>query len=120
MPSPVRALAGLPWLLPTLFAAAAWFLATVRIMRRSGAEEAALAAGMIVAFAIAVTVWRSGRGDLERSTLAAGLCPRCRRSLPGTHEHASTRSLADGLVHWRCDHCGYHRSEALTCPSCEP
>ena len=116
----MRALAGIPWLLPTLFAAGAWFLATIRLMRRSGAEEAALAGGVIVAFAIAVTVWRSGRGDLERSALAAGHCPRCRSSVPAEHEHASTYSHREGLVHWRCVQCGYRRSETLTCPSCEP
>jgi len=116
----MRTLAAASWLLPALLAAAAWFLATVRIMRRSGAEEAAIAAGLIVAFAIAVSLWRSGRSDLERAALAARRCPRCGRPLPAEHEHGRAGTPRSGVSLWHCDHCGYRRSEALTCPSCEP
>ncbi len=86
----VRAGATMPWLLPLVFASGAWFLATFRFMRRWGAEEAALAAGLIVAFAIATTLWRWRRSDVERSALAGSRCPRCDRPLNPQHEHART------------------------------
>ena len=112
--------AALPWLLLPAFAGAAWFLATFRFMNRWGAEEAALAAGLIVAFAIATTLWRWLRQDLDAGELAAGRCPRCERALAARHEHARTGALGEGLQLWDCAGCGYRHSEALTCPRCGP
>ena len=108
------------WLLPLVFVSGAWFLATFRFMHRWGGEEAALAAGLIVAFAIATTLWRWRRSDVERSALAGSRCPRCDRPLHPQHEHARTSVLSADLQVWDCHHCGYRRSEALTCPRCEP
>ena len=110
--------AALPALLPALFAGAAWALAASRLMHRAGQDEAALAAALVVALAVAVTTSRWAVHESTREALAAGACPRCRRALLPEHVHAAEGALGAGLQLWECTACGYRRSEALTCRGC--
>jgi hypothetical protein len=116
----VRATTSLRWLLPIAFAAAAWFLAAFRMMQRWGADEAAVAAGLIVALAVTTTLWRWGQADRTRRAIEAARCPRCGAGLRTEHEHARAGALDAGLQLWECRGCGYRHSEALTCPHCPP
>lgn len=115
-----RATSALPWLLPVAFAAVAWFLAAFRMMQRWGTDEAALAAGLIVALAVTTTLWRWGRADYVRRALAAARCPRCAAPLRSEHEHTRAGEGAGGLQLWECAQCAYRHSEALTCSRCAP
>lgn len=112
-----RALRILPWLLPIAFAAGAWFLAAFRIMHRLGAGEAATAGALVVALAVATTLWRWAEGDRARRAIAASRCPRCASRLLAVHEHARAGS-GGGLQSWECSACGFRRSEPLTCEHC--
>ena len=109
----------LPWLLPIAFAAGAWFFAAYRIMHRLGAGEAAAAGGLVVALAVATTLWRWAERDRVQRSLEAGRCPRCASTLLVEHEHART-GASGGTQLWECHACGYRRSEALTCEHCPP
>ena len=100
-----RATSILPWLL-IAFAAGAWFLAAFRIMHRLGAAEAAVAAGLLVALAVATILWRWAEHDRTRRSLAAGRCPRCPSMLVVEHEHARAGGTG-GLQLWECRECGY-------------
>ena len=113
-----RATSILPWLL-IAFAAGAWFLAAFRIMHRLGAAEAALAAGLLVALAVATMLWRWAEHDRTRRSLAAGRCPSCSSTLVAEHEHARA-GVTGGVRLWECRECGYRRSEPLTCEHCPP
>ena len=108
----------LPWLL-IAFAAGAWFLAAFRIMHRLGAAEAAVAAGLLVALAVATMLWRWAEHDRTRRSLAAGRCTGCSTTLVAEHEHART-GAGGGVQLWECRECGYRRSEPLTCEHCPP
>ncbi len=114
-----RASGILPWLLPIAFAAGAWFLAAFRIMHRLGAGEAATAGGLVVALAVATTLWRWAERDRLRRSLEAGRCPRCASALLVEHEHGRTGTVG-GIQLWECHACGYRRSEPLTCEYCPP
>ena len=116
----VRAASTLPWLLAIGFAAVAWFFAGFRLMQRYGADEAAFAAGLIVALAVTSTLWRWAREDRLRRALAAARCPHCGATLHAEHEHARAGAPEFGLQLWECGGCGYRHSEALTCPRCAP
>lgn len=100
-----RAVSLLPWLL-IAFAAGAWFLAAFRIMHRLGAAEAAVAAGLLVALAVATMLWRWAERDRTRRSLAAGRCPRCSSVLVVEREHASA-GVAGSVQLWECRECGY-------------
>jgi Zn ribbon nucleic-acid-binding protein len=113
-----RATSILPWVL-IAFAAGAWFLAAFRIMHRLGAAEAAVAAGLLVALAVATMLWRWAEHDRTRRSLAAGRCPGCSSVLSAEHEHARTGG-GGGVQVWECRQCGYRRSEPLTCEHCPP
>lgn len=114
-----RAARLLPWLLPIAFAAGAWYLAAFRIMHALGAAEAAAAAGLVVALAVATALWRWAEHDRVRRALDAGRCPRCASTLQPEHEHART-GVGGGIQLWECAGCGYRRSEPLTCEACPP
>ena len=115
----MRASSILPWLLPIAFAAGAWYLAAFRIMHRFGADEAAAAVGLVVALAVATTLWRWAERDRLRRALEAGRCPRCAAALSVEHEHARA-GISGGLQLWECRDCGFLRSEPLTCAQCPP
>ncbi|MDA1062189.1 MAG: hypothetical protein O2895_04680 [Chloroflexi bacterium] len=116
----LRATSTLPWLLPIVFAASAWFFAGFRLMERYGADEAASAAGLIVALAVTTTLWRWAQEDRLSRALRAARCPRCSAALRGEHEHALAGSPDSGLQLWECAGCGYRHSAALTCRLCSP
>jgi predicted RNA-binding Zn-ribbon protein involved in translation (DUF1610 family) len=101
-----------------LFAAAAWFLVTTRVVRNWGPDSAAPAAGLLVALLVAFTIWRWMRDDEELRALGSSTCPRCGEALAVRHDHARAGALAGGLTEWRCEACGYEHSEALTCELC--
>ena len=109
----------LPWLLPIAFAAGAWFFAAYRIMHRLGAGEAAAAGGLVVALAVATTLWRWAERDRVQRSLEAGRCPRCASTLLVEHEHART-GASGGMQLWECHARGYRRSQPLTCEHCPP
>ena len=114
-----RAASLLPWLPAAAFAAGAWYVATSRAMHRWGAEEAAAAAGLIVALAVAASLWRWAEGDRARRAIEAARCPRCASPLREEHEHARA-GAGGGLLLRECARCGYRGAEALTCPRCAP
>ncbi len=114
-----RAASILPWLPAIAFAAGAWHLAASRAMLRWGADEAAGAAGLIVAAAVAASLWRRAEADRARAALEAGRCPRCASPLREEHEHARAGAVG-GLRLRECGGCGYRAAEALTCPRCPP
>jgi len=116
----LRATSTLPWLLSAGFAAAAWFLVGFRLMQRYGADEAAAAAGLIVALAVTTALWRWAREDRRRHALRAARCPHCAATLHAEHEHARAGAPDSGLQLWECSSCGYRHSEALTCQRCSP
>ena len=115
-----RATSTLPWLLPIAFAAGAWFLVGFRLMQRYGADEAASAAGLIVALAVTTTLWRWAHADRVQRALEAARCPSCDATLRAQHEHARAGAPRSGLQLWECGRCDYRHSEALTCPRCPP
>ncbi|MSQ41921.1 MAG: hypothetical protein EXR65_02655 [Dehalococcoidia bacterium] len=99
-------------------ACAAWYVTASRLAYRWGVQDGAPAVGAIVAFAVAVTLWRWTRGDHEQAALAALRCPRCGEALATAHDHARPGGVGVGVQRWACAGCGYEHVEALTCPQC--
>ncbi len=108
---------GVWWVGLAVVAPAAWFVTATRLMRLGGLHEAAPAIGLLVAAAIAVTLWRWAQTDREQIALAELRCPRCRATLDVRHEHARP-AAASGVQQWTCSGCGYEHAEALTCAQC--
>jgi hypothetical protein len=105
------------WVTLAVVAPAAWFVTAAGLMRLWGLHEAAPAIGVLVAAAVAVTLWRWAQTDREQIALAELRCPRCRAALDVRHEHARP-AAASGVQQWTCSGCGYEHAEALTCAQC--
>ena len=106
------------WLLIGVAAAVGWYSTAASLARRWGLAEAATALGILVAAAVVLTLWRWAADDRARMALEAHRCPHCEAELRNWHEHARPGALAAGLGQWECAHCGFQRSEPLTCPDC--
>ena len=106
------------WIGLGVVASAAWFVTAVRLTRIWGPREEAPAIGLLVAAAVALTLWRWARVDREQRALTELRCPRCWETLQCSHDHARADGLAEGVVRWSCERCGYQHAEALTCPDC--
>lgn len=100
---------------PVLAAASAiWFLFGMRLMSRFGPDALGPAAGVMLAAAVAVTLWLLSVRDSHRETLEAGFCPRCDAALTHFEETARPGALARGLQGWRCERCGFEEARPLT------
>jgi len=108
----------LVWGALAALAAGAWFLTGTRISARLGFEAAAPGIGVIVAAAVAGTIWRWGRADRDAAALEQGVCPRCAAPLTSRHEHAVPGVRREGQVEWHCPACAFERIEPLTCERC--
>jgi predicted RNA-binding Zn-ribbon protein involved in translation (DUF1610 family) len=108
----------LVWGALAVLAAGAWFLTGTRISYRLGFDAAAPAIGLLVAVAVATTIWRWGRADHDAVALERGACPRCGTALVRRHEHAVPGVRREGQIEWRCPACAFERIEPLTCERC--
>jgi len=97
-----------------LGASAVWFLFGMRLMRAFGPDALAPGAGVMVATAVGVTLWRWSVRDDQRETIEAGACPRCAAPITRFQELPRPGALARGLQGWRCENCGLEDSEPLT------
>ena len=115
-----RYAAALAWGALITLAAGAWFVTGTRVSARLGFDAAAPAIGVIVAAAVAVTIWRWGRADRDAVALERGRCPRCRAPIATRHQHALPGTQRQGRIEWRCATaaCGFERIEPLTCERC--
>ena len=108
----------LAWSTLTVLAAGAWFVTGTRVSARLGFDAAAPGIGLIVAVAVAFTIWRWGRADRDAGALDRGACPRCSSPLTSRHEHALPGLRSEGQIEWRCPACAFERIEPLTCERC--
>ena len=92
----------------------AWFFFGARAMGRFGPDALAPAAGVMLATAVAITLWRWSVRDAHRETVAAGTCPRCAAAITRFEELPRPGALARGLQGWSCTNCGLEHSEPLT------
>jgi len=97
-------------------ACAVWFILGSRVMHRIGPDPLAVPAGIMIATAVGVTLWRWSARDAHRETLAAGTCPRCYALVTRFEERPRPGALAHGLQGWRCENCGLEEAEPLTPP----
>lgn len=100
---------------PLLLASSAvWFFFGLRLMRWLGPDALGPGAGVMLATAVGMTLWRWSVRDARRETVAAGTCPRCAASITRFEERPRPGALALGLQGWRCHNCGLEHSEPLT------
>ncbi len=95
-------------------ASAVWFVFGMRLMRLLGPDALGPGAGVMLAAAVGITLWRWSVRDAHRETVAAGTCPRCAAAITPFEERPRPGALARGLRGWRCDNCGLEHSEPLT------
>ena len=106
----------LGWGALVLVSALAWFQAGRGLAFRLGLDGAEAGVGVALAAAVALTLVRWARGDVEARALAALECPTCHAALTTRHEHAT--SAAGGRQFWSCANCGLERVAGLTCAAC--
>jgi hypothetical protein len=104
------------WGALVLVSALAWFQAGRGLAFRLGLDGAEAGVGVALAAAVALTLVRWARGDVEARALAALECPTCHGSLTTRHEHAT--GAGGGRQFWSCANCGLERTAGLTCPAC--
>jgi uncharacterized membrane protein YfcA len=105
------------WLLgwPILLATSAvWFFFGARAMYRWGPDALGPAAGVMLAVAVGVTLWRWSMRDARREAIEAGVCPRCAAAIVAFEEPPRPGALARGLRGWRCANCGLEDVGPLT------
>jgi len=95
-------------------ASAVWFFFGMRLMSRFGPDALGPAAGVMLAAAVAVTLWLLSVRDSHRDTIEAGICPHCDASLTAFEEPPRPGALARGLRGWRCTRCGFEEARPLT------
>ena len=96
----------------------AWYLFGARLMHAFGpgglADQLGPAAGLMLAAAVVVTLWRWSTRDSRRFTLEAGTCPRC-YALITRYEYPPLPGVRDEpLRGWHCDNCGLEDAQTLT------
>ena len=102
------------WWLLLAAAGFAWYVLGLRLMHWLGPEQLGRAAGLMLAVAVVISLWRWSTRDNRRFTIEAGTCPRCYAlltpyeypPLPGIREQA--------LRGWQCDNCGLEDIQPLT------
>ncbi len=95
-------------------ASAVWFLFGMRLMSWLGPDTLGPPAGVMLATAVGVTLWRWAARDSHHETIEAGACPRCAAPITRFEEPSRPGALVDGLRGCRCDNCGLEDSEPLT------
>ena len=98
----------------------AWFLFGSRLVRSLGPDALAPGAGVMLAAAVALTLWRWSVRDARRETVEAGTCPRCSALLESFEFTPRPGALAHGLHGWRCPNCGLEEARPLTARNSGP
>ncbi len=92
----------------------AWYLFGTRLMHSIGLHQLASAAGLVLAAAVILTLWRWSTRDARRVTLETGACPRC-NAIVTPYEYPPLRGVRDEILRgWHCGNCGLEHVQALT------
>jgi len=96
----------------------AWYLFGIRLAHSYGpndlGDRLGPAAGLMLAAAVIVTLWRWSSRDARRSSIESGSCPRC-NSLVTPYEYPPIPGVREELLRgWHCDNCGLEDVTPLT------
>jgi hypothetical protein len=106
------------WWLLLMGVGYAWYLFGIRLARSFGpnqlGDRLGPAAGLMLAAAVTITLWRWATRDAHRSSIEAGTCPRCQAPVT-PYAHPPIPGVRDEILRgWHCDHCGLEDVHPLT------